>query len=62
MANYGIGGQYNTHFDAGGSQWPKEGVSQKIGVRQYDEAYGDRVRSIFFTWSHEGFLLGTFQD
>ena len=40
VANYGIGGQYSTHIDAEGTQWPKSGSP---GPSPYDTVYGDRV-------------------
>jgi prolyl 4-hydroxylase len=40
VANYGIGGQYSTHFDARGTQWMNEDMP---GATSYDAVYGDRV-------------------
>ena len=44
MANYGIGGQYNTHFDASGTIWPNAQTVQKVGNEVYTSVFGDRVR------------------
>jgi hypothetical protein len=44
VANYGIGGQYDSHVDASDTQWrtSKEKLAEK--EVKYHETFGDRVK------------------
>jgi len=64
VANYGIGGQYNTHVDASDTQWKT--VTSELPENEviYGRIFGDRVKNLFYKFVRDiSFLkLNSFQS